>query len=131
MDFETEIKELYFNYGWCCNKKIIFLGKENDIQVVFDAYTEDEKINSIQKKSFIEFYSKKEEFSILTIKEIDKYIQIYVDGEYTIDDILIKEIFIKQDGKLILLCEVSWDIENGLGIQLKPDFEIGPQDTFI
>ena len=34
-------------------------------------------------------------------------------------------------GQLVLLCEAKWDTENGIGIQIYPTMEIGPQDTFL
>lgn len=57
MDFDEILTDSFFNYGWCYKKKISFFGKENDIQFVFEAYPETEKINSAQKDSFLDFYS--------------------------------------------------------------------------
>lgn len=48
MDFDEILTDAFFNYGWCYKKRISFFGKENDIQFVFEAYPETEKINSVQ-----------------------------------------------------------------------------------
>ena len=64
--------------------------------------------------------------------QLNDYIAKYVEGNYTIDnDVHLTEVLINSDGELILLCEVAWDIENGLGIKIFPEIEIGPQDTFL
>ena len=36
-----------------------------------------------------------------------------------------------QDGDTIFLFDTKYDVENGIGIQIYPEFEIGPQDTFL
>lgn len=36
-----------------------------------------------------------------------------------------------QDGDTVLLFDTDYDIENGLGIQIYPKIEIGPQDAFL
>ena len=60
------------------------------------------------------------------------YMNTYLEDSWTIqNDLQLSEICIKQDGRLILLCEANWDKENGLGIQIFPTYEIGPQDTFL
>ncbi len=132
MDFDAVLTDAFFNYGWCFKKRISFWGKENDIQFVFEAYPETEKINSVQKTSFLEFYANIGDLSKITFNEINSYIERSVGGDYTIeDDVQLKEILVKQDGELVLLCEASWDVENGLGIQIYPKIEIGPQDAFL
>ena len=39
-------------------------------------------------------------------------------------------IIFMQDGDTIFLFDTKYDVENGIGIQIYPEFEIGPQDTF-
>lgn len=132
MDFDEILTDSFFDYGWCYKKKISFFGKENDIQFVFEAYPETEKINSAQKDSFFCFYSSIKDLSEASANEVNAYIEHYVGENYTIsNDVQLKEILVKQDGKLVLLCEAAWDIENDLGIQIYPKIEIGPQDAFL
>ena len=130
-NFNEILKEPFYNFGWCYKKTITFFGKANDIKFVFEAYPESEQINQIQKDSFLSFYENIPEISKNSLNHLIDYIEKYVEGDYTIDDVQLREILIKSDGELILLCEVNWDLENGIGIQIYPDFEIGPQDTFL
>lgn len=132
MDFDEILTDSFFNYGWCYKKKISFFGKENDIQFVFEAYPETEKINSKQKDSFLDFYSNINILSEASANEVNAYIERYVGKNYSIEnDVQLKKVLVKQDGKLVLLCEAAWDIENSLGIQIYPKIEIGSQDAFL
>lgn len=132
MEFDSILKEPFYNFGWCYSKTINFFGKENNVQFVFEAYPESEKINTFQKETFMKFYENINELSNSSSNQLNDYIKKYVDGNYTIaNNVILKEILIKSDGETILLCEVDWDIENGIGIQIYPKFEIGPQDTFL
>ena len=36
-----------------------------------------------------------------------------------------------QDGETVLLFDSSLDDDNGIGIQLYPNIQVGPQDTFL
>ncbi len=132
MDFDEILTDAFFSYGWCYRKSISFFGKENDIQFVFEAFPETEKINSAQKVSFLDFYSDINDLSEASVSELNAYIERHVGKNYSIeDDVRLKEILVRQDGTLILLCEANWDIENGIGIQIYPKMEIGPQDAFL
>ena len=73
-----------------------------------------------------------EDITVKINAEINSYMNTYLEDSWTIqNDLQLSEIFIKQDGRLILLCEANWDKENGLGIQIFRTYEIGPQDTFL
>ncbi|MDD5928629.1 MAG: hypothetical protein PUC37_02390 [Spirochaetales bacterium] len=132
MEFDSILKEPFYNFGWCYSKTINFFGKENNVQFVFEAYPESEKINTFQKETFMKFYENINELSNSSSNQLNDYIKKYVDGNYTIaNNVILKEILIKSDGETILLCEVDWDIENGLCIKVMPEYDIGPQDVFL
>ena len=132
MNFDEILKEPFYNFGWFYEKTITFFGKENNIKVDFEAYPETEQINQTQKDSFLRFYENIADLSKAAENQLNDYITKYVEGIYTIDkDVQLTEVLINSDGELILLCEVAWDIENGLGIKIFPEIEIGPQDTFL
>lgn len=111
---------------------LFFFEKESNIQIVFDVYSESEKITPLQERCLSDFFSHIEDITAKVNAEINSYMNTYLEDSWTIqNDLQLSEIFIKQDGRLILLCEANWDKENGLGIQIFPTYEICPQDTFL
>ena len=132
MNIEKIIANVKFEYGWCYEMPIFFFEKESNIQIVFDAYSESEKITPLQERYLSDFFSHIEDITVKINAEINSYMNTYLEDSWTIqNDLQLSEIFIKQDGRLILLCEANWDKENDLGIQIFPTYEIGPQDTFL
>lgn len=134
MDIKKILDGVKFDYGWRVNSDYTLFNKKNDITYIFDAYEESEKINKLQKESFECVCEKEAFYSEIVKKLIDEYIEnnnILMEQENIYDKITLTSMFITQEGDVLLLCEVPWDIENGIAIKIFPTYDIGPQDVFL
>ncbi|MGX2949173.1 DUF6985 domain-containing protein [Frederiksenia canicola] len=121
------IPGLTFDYGWRKPIVIHFNNEETQIELAFDAY-EGEDVNNKQESAYNEFLSNQAEYEIKIKSLLKDYIerngirQPYVQA---------KTLMFNQDGSFGLLCNCSWDIENGIVIILSPYEKITIQDEFI
>lgn len=134
MDIEKILNNVVFNYGWRVDSDFILFGKNNSIKIIFDSYDENELINHIQKNCLNQLNEKESEFSNIVISLLKTYIvenKISIETKNIENEINLTSILITQEGDVLFLFEVNWDIENGLCIKVIPEYDIGPQDVFL
>ena len=134
MDIEKILNNVVFNYGWRVDSDYILFGKNNSIKIIFDSYDENELINHIQKNCLNQLNEKESEYSNIVISLLKTYIvenKISIETKNIENEINLTSILITQEGDVLFLFEVNWDIENGLCIKVLPEYDIGPQDVFL
>jgi hypothetical protein len=134
MDIEKILNNVVFNYGWRVDSDFILFGKNNSIKIIFDSYDENELINHIQKNCLNQLNEKESEYSNIVISLLKTYIvenKISIETKNIENEINLTSILITQEGDVLFLFEVNWDIENGLCIKVIPEYDIGPQDVFL
>ena len=134
MDIEKILNNVVFNYGWRVDSDFILFGKNNSIKIIFDSYDENELINHIQKNCLNQLNEKESEYSNIVISLLKTYTEenkISIETKNIENEINLTSILITQEGDVLFLFEVNWDIENGLCIKVIPEYDIGPQDVFL
>ena len=77
---------------------------------------------------------KESEYSNIIISLLKKYIEenkISIETKNFENEINLTSILITQEGDVLFLFEVNWDIENALCIKVMPEYDIGPQNVFL
>lgn len=134
MDIKKILNNVVFNYGWRVDSDFILFGKNNSIKIIFDSYDEIELINHIQKNCLKQLNEKESEYSNIVISLLKTYIvenKISIETKNIENEINLTSILITQEGDVLFLFEVNWDIENDLCIKVIPEYDIGPQDVFL
>ncbi|HHE3604222.1 TPA: hypothetical protein ACPDW5_000054 [Pasteurella multocida] len=121
------ITDLVFDYGWRKPIIIEFYGVDIEIELVFDAY-KNEGINSKQEESYNLFLSNKENYEKKIISLLNEYIE---NNKIENAEVQAKTILFNYDGSFGLLCNCSWDIENGIAVILYPESKVVIQDNFL
>ena len=127
--------EVTYKHRWLKSEKekIVLFGQPWKINVVASAYT-GEQICENQRNSYK--YFKKNRSQLL--KKIPSLLQDYLkrhvpavteESSHTL--IRPKTLLFDRSGMIVILCDATWDEENGIGIQLKPKFCIDVQDAFL
>ena len=133
--------EMEYDCGWTKKQEVHFLDKFSVVEIVVSAYT-GESIVEEQHKSYKYFMENEEKIN----SELPKIIQDYIDEN--IEDIRLdypeidnikklsdivrpSTLLFDTDGNFVFLCDVSWDEENGIGIEIFPDYKVDIQDMFI
>ena len=148
----------YKNNFWRGKTTIKMFGVENEILLSVDAY-ENTDFSNVQKEAFLSFIQDMENIMNEAEKHIyDYYMENYkeyremIDSKVEADQVVPKihsvsdlkrlveptELIVRRvrkNGKrrLGLLCDVSWDIENGMGIKMEDEVveEVGYQDIVL
>ena len=121
-------------------KKVPFLNQMCEVEILVKTYNE--SILDKQQEAYKYFLKNHEKVN----SEIPKLIKDYIDENREeirhyypeIDNIknlsdLIKSNSLRfnRDGSVVFLCDVPWDEEHGIGIQIYPEYKIDIQDNFI
>lgn len=121
------ISNLVFDYGWRKPISIQFNQNKRVIELAFDAY-KGEEVNHQQQVAYEHFLNNKTLFEQKIEKLLNEYIALNkfekVEASPTV-------LMFKRDGSFGLLCDCSWDIENGIAIILSPTEEVTLQDNFL
>lgn len=133
--------EMEYDHGWTKQQDITFLDKVCDVEIFVTAYT-GESIVGKQCESYKFFIENQGKIN----SELPKLIQNYIDKNKkeikvyypeienitNLSDIVrLKTILFERDGHIIFLCDTSWNEENGIGIQVYPEYKIDIQDVFL
>lgn len=121
-------KDAYFDSGWEIPCAIKLFNVLYVIQVVADAYFENEIANEAQNDSFADFMKNKNAI-------FDKVEQILIDEattrEIAMDRFLPEFINIKKDGELALIIYDELNKENGLVIVISSNFKVLTTDQYF
>lgn len=133
--------EMEYDYGWTKKQEIHFLDKVFIIEIFASAYI-GELITKKQRDNYKYFMENKEKIN----SELPKVIQNYINENIEdirlyfpeIDDIKKLSDIVRPNallfdlkGRIVFLCDVSWDEENGIGIEVFPEYKVDIQDIFL
>ncbi|MCR4942799.1 MAG: hypothetical protein K5978_08445 [Campylobacter sp.] len=137
--------QMQYKHGWVKKDALDIFGKKNNILIKASSFKMQD-ITSKQQESYEYFVKNLADISARASLAIYAYIKDNFDtikeGYKDITQIntlaelnkisVLKEVLFKQDGEILLLLEVVWDEENGLGVKISPDdCIVGPQDVFL
>ena len=122
-----KLDDLIFDNGW---RKTIFINFQNqntNIELVFDAY-DDEQVNDEQIDSYKIFIQNQSTFE----QKMDQLLSDFIlTNKIDNPSVQAKSLYFNRQGGFALLCDCSWDTENGIAIILKPKESIAPQDDVL
>lgn len=124
-----------YKHRWIKNEIITFFGKNTNVIISAKAYKE-KPITVAQREAYKKF---KSELAVLSDKaksEVFNYFSTVekkqISSETELNSILsLKTVVFNPNGDTILLFDSTLDEENGIGIQLYPVIQVGPQDIFL
>jgi hypothetical protein len=130
-----------YNHGWYKAEKINFWGEDVEVRVVASSFGKKE-INQSQRDNYQFFKSTINDISRQSMEALKKYLsenaRIYeIEPNADLDYARIKQlvtpgtIIFQSDGSFGILCDSPLDEEHGIGIQVKPNYEVGPQDILL
>ena len=127
--------KMSYNHRWIKEENFLFLNKDFKVKVCAKAFNE-KPITDEQRKSYSTLKSDYESIvkdcTPIAIDYLNKFYSANIQNETDlINNITFTHIIFMQDGDTILLFDTDYDVENGIGIQIYPTMEIGPQDTFL
>lgn len=132
--------EMEYKHRWVKKELITLLGNDNNVSIVAAAYTGDSIIDN-QREAYKYFKQHINEINNELPHIIKKYVECHkdeIEEHYKLESVdkaihLVKptSILFTRDGKAIIMCNVAWDEENGIGIEVFPKFEIDLQDAYI
>ncbi|MCK3655394.1 hypothetical protein A4G19_06405 [Pasteurellaceae bacterium Macca] len=116
-----------FDYGW--RKPITFTFNQNQFKIdcVLEAF-DGEEITPEQQKAYDEFSAITQVFEEKTTILVKKYIQ-----ENNIHHAIVEPtvLYITRQGRTAVLCNTSWDKENGIAVVISPDQTVILQDDIL
>lgn len=131
---------LVFDRGWTKEENFKWWGYETRLKVIVSAY-ENETVNIKQREGYVKFKNNIINISNDSLIKTKEYIEIikdeilaYIDFNEIPDNILkiVKpnSIMILESGNIGVLCDCSWDAEQGIAILIdnNGDIEVGPED---
>ncbi len=124
-----------YKHRWVKSETINFFGINSNVTIAAKAYKE-KPITDEQRNSYTKFKSELKMLSdkakVETIKYFSNVEKKQIVSESELNSILrLKTVLFMQDGETVLLFDSSLDDDNGIGIQLYPNIQVGPQDTFL
>ena len=148
----------YKNNFWRGKTTIIMFGVENEILLSIDAH-EDANFSDVQREAFTNFNQDMKNIIHEVEKQIyDYYIENYEEYREMLGDeseadkfapmidsildlkrivepveLIVRRVRKNEKRRLGLLCNVSWDIDNGIGIKIEDEMveEVGYQDIVL
>ena len=142
---DTVFGEMSYDVAlWLKTEEIRMWGKDFETKIEVRAY-DNAEISEVQRNSYLYLKSNIQTISEYTASLICDYVnenfedlslywdkpKVYKSFNDFGDDIRLTAILFEEDGSIIFLCEVAWDVENGLGIKLNRVMDIGPQELFL
>lgn len=134
--------EMIYNHGWVKREEIQFWEQIIDFKIKVVTYEENIVLET-QREDYQYFKNNLDKLSSETLLAVEKYIEDNKDdiSPYLPDNIkntnydvkeLIKPKTILFDEEHVfgILCDCLWD-EHGIGIQILPNIEVGPQDILL
>jgi hypothetical protein len=128
-----------YKYGWEKIEKINFWGKAISLRIVASAFDKHD-INEKQRENYKYFTVSTDEVSKKSLEAVKKYlidhrseykISENVDDAYIRKTLMPQTVVFQEDGSFGVLCDSIIDVENGIGVQVKPDYVVGPQDILL
>ncbi|WP_314830487.1 hypothetical protein [uncultured Streptococcus sp.] len=115
-----------FDSGFEIESEICLFLKKKPICITAEAYWESDDVTLAQENAFLEFNKKKGEYvARLENLMIVKY------GVEAKERFSAKQILISREGKLAILFDDSEDEDEGIAVQIIPNYRIEEQSTYL
>ena len=133
--------EMEYKHRWIKKEKISLMDNDYNLNIIASAYTGDQ-ICDEQRDAYIAFKGNLDIVSRKIPGMIEEYVEAHKDEitehfqeiENPGDAIkLVRPVSIlfARDGKTVIMCNVDWDEENGIGIEVAPEYKVDLQDAFL
>lgn len=139
--YDVVFGDMEYRHRWIKKEEIYLLGKERKLSIVAAAYSE-ESICDMQRESYK--YFKRDcdkiseripgliaEYVESHREEIEEHYDSLGEADEAIKLVMPTSILFTRDGKAIIMCNVAWDEENGIGIEVFPEYMVDIQDAFL
>ena len=132
---DSVFRKMKYEYRWIKEEIFHIFNKDQSIKICAKAFNE-KPITDFQRESYKKlkqnFYSIIETCCNLISDYSVQFYSVKLEDKAKINEaVKLTHIIFMQDGDTIFLFDTKYDVENGIGIQIYPEFEIGPQDTFL
>lgn len=118
---------LTFKYGWEKPLTIQFNHKTFTITAKFSAF-EQAEVTPEQVESYQDFTQNQANYE----NEIQQLLESFISKNQILSAIVTpRTLLFQRNGDVGLLCDCSWDEENGIAVVLKPKQEVVLQDLFL
>lgn len=130
-----------YKHRWIKKEEVFLLGRDRRLNIVAAAYS-GELICDEQRESYKNFKKDCEKISERIPGLIAEYVESHrkeIKEHYdslgktdeAIKLVTPTSILFTRDGKAVIMCNVSWDEENGIGIEVIPEYMVDVQDAFL
>lgn len=123
--FDTVFGEVYFDTGWKKKDQITLWGKSYQILTRASAKDESDSITSAQYEFYQNFEKKKAEAE----QKIEQMLAVYrEDAQMSLTP---RFLVIRKNGKAALLLDDSFDLDDGIAVQLAPVEKVWSQNAYL
>lgn len=135
--------EMCYKHAWIKMQEVMLFGKRWQIKIMAAAYT-GERICEEQRLGYCYFGENLSEISGQCTDILLQYVSTHRDDfsaryprmkdlrkETIAEFVSPRTALFAREGSVILLFDVRWDEENGIGIEVYPDVRVGLQDDFL
>lgn len=133
--------EMEYKHRWIKKENINLLDKEFSLSIIASAYTGDQ-ICDAQREAYTAFKGKLDKVSRRMPGMIEEYVEIHkaeiaehfpeiCEPADAIKYVKPVSVMFARDGKTVIMCNVAWDEENGIGIEVAPEYKVDLQDAFL
>ena len=138
--YDQVFGEMKYEHGWTKIEYVPFLDQMCRVEIFIKVYY-DRNILDKQHDAYKYFIENHETINSKLPQVITAYINNNkkeiisnypnIDNKKKSDIIHPKTLLFNRDGSVVFLCDVPWDEEHGIGIQIYPEYKIDIQDNFI
>lgn len=133
--------EMEYKHRWIKKEKITLMDKDYNLNIIALAYTGDQ-ICDEQRAAYKTFKGKVDKISRRMRGMIEEYVEAHKDEiaehfpyigdpKEAVKFVNPISIMFARDGKTVIMCNVDWDVENGIGIEVAPEYKVDVQDVFL
>lgn len=133
--------EMEYKHRWIKKESVFLMDKEYNINIIASAYTGDQ-ICDKQREAYKAFKGKLDKISKRMPGMIEEYVEIHKNDiaehfpeigspEEAVKFIKPVSVMFDRDGMTVIMCNVAWDEENGIGIEVAPEYKVDLQDAFL
>ena len=133
--------EMEYKHRWIKKESIFLMDKEYNLNIVALAYTGDQ-ICDEQREAYKAFKDKICKISNRMPGMIEEYVEVHEadiaehfpeigKSEEAVKFVKPVSVVFARDGKTVIMCNTAWDEENGIGIEVSPEYKVDLQDAFL
>ena len=133
--------EMEYKHRWIKKEKISLMDKDYNLNIIASAYTGDQ-ICDEQREAYKAFKEKIDKVSRRMPGMVEEYVEVHKDEiaehfpeigdpEDAVKFVKPVSVMFARDGKTVIMCNADWDEENGIGIEVAPEYKVDVQDAFL